>query len=298
MRRGRRATPSCTPEGILYPRAGTLGGCTAHNAMILMRAARCRLGRDRRPDRRRIVAGDRDAALLAQRLENCRHRPAMARAGAARHRSDRSWLERLAAAPSAPCRCRRWTTSRADRDDAAVGGLARCVVRPAAGARCAGWSRPRPIPTTCGNCGGRLDRHLLHAAHAPTGTARIGTRERLLDVAARYPDRLRIELHALATRVLFRRREPCDRRRVPEGRAAVPGTPRSPQAGGSPRRRPLAGARGDPGRRCVQHAAAADAVRHRSARRRWPRTAFRCGSTCPASGATCRTATRSASSTA
>ncbi len=32
---------------------------------------------------------------------------------------------------------------------------------------------------------------------------RVGTRERLLDVAARHPDRLRIELNALATRVLF-----------------------------------------------------------------------------------------------
>jgi choline dehydrogenase len=32
---------------------------------------------------------------------------------------------------------------------------------------------------------------------------RVGTRERLLDVAKRHPDRLRIELHALATRVLF-----------------------------------------------------------------------------------------------
>jgi choline dehydrogenase-like flavoprotein len=31
----------------------------------------------------------------------------------------------------------------------------------------------------------------------------VGTRERLLDVAARHPDRLRIELNALATRVLF-----------------------------------------------------------------------------------------------
>jgi choline dehydrogenase-like flavoprotein len=31
----------------------------------------------------------------------------------------------------------------------------------------------------------------------------VGTRERLLDVAKKHPDRLRIELHALATRVLF-----------------------------------------------------------------------------------------------
>ena len=34
------------------------------------------------------------------------------------------------------------------------------------------------------------------------GAAR-GPRERLLDVARRHPDRLRIILHALATRVLF-----------------------------------------------------------------------------------------------
>ena len=25
-----------TVDGVLYPRAGTLGGCTAHNAMILI----------------------------------------------------------------------------------------------------------------------------------------------------------------------------------------------------------------------------------------------------------------------
>jgi choline dehydrogenase len=33
--------------------------------------------------------------------------------------------------------------------------------------------------------------------------ARMGTRERVLEVAQKYPDRLRVELDALATRVLF-----------------------------------------------------------------------------------------------
>ena len=33
--------------------------------------------------------------------------------------------------------------------------------------------------------------------------ARMGARERVLDVQQRHPDRLRIEMHALATRVLF-----------------------------------------------------------------------------------------------
>ena len=28
--------PKAGPEGVFYPRAGTLGGCTAHNAMIFM----------------------------------------------------------------------------------------------------------------------------------------------------------------------------------------------------------------------------------------------------------------------
>ena len=33
--------------------------------------------------------------------------------------------------------------------------------------------------------------------------ARMGSRERVLEVAAKFPDRLRIELNAFATRVLF-----------------------------------------------------------------------------------------------
>lgn len=31
---GNEPPADSTPLGILYPRAGTLGGCTAHNAMI------------------------------------------------------------------------------------------------------------------------------------------------------------------------------------------------------------------------------------------------------------------------
>ena len=37
-RRGRPA--DSPPPGVLYPRASTLGGCTAHNAMIFMAPAR------------------------------------------------------------------------------------------------------------------------------------------------------------------------------------------------------------------------------------------------------------------
>lgn len=31
---GTNPPPKVRPKGVLYPRAGTLGGCTAHNAMI------------------------------------------------------------------------------------------------------------------------------------------------------------------------------------------------------------------------------------------------------------------------
>ena len=56
-------------------------------------------------------------------------------------------------------------------------------------------------------------------------------------------------------------------------------------------------ARSDPGRRRLQHAAAADALGHRRAAISSPGTASPCASTCPASARTCRIATRSRSST-
>ena len=54
------------------------------------------------------------------------------------------------------------------------------------------------------------------------GHARTGARERVLDVARRYPDRLRVVLNALATRVLLDEDQPRDRRGVSPGRAALP----------------------------------------------------------------------------
>ena len=56
---------------------------------------------------------------------------------------------------------------------------------------------------------------------------RTGARERVLDVARRHPDRLRVELDALATRVLFDGTNRADRRRVPA--RARGSTARSPR---------------------------------------------------------------------
>ena len=63
------------PQGIYYPRAGTLGGCTAHNAMILMAP------HDSDWDDIAALTGDAswratDMRRYFQRLEQCRYRPA------------------------------------------------------------------------------------------------------------------------------------------------------------------------------------------------------------------------------
>ena len=61
-------------QGVLYPRAATLGGCTAHNAMIFM------LPHDSDWNHIAELTGDRSwrAARMrryARRVEDCRHRP-------------------------------------------------------------------------------------------------------------------------------------------------------------------------------------------------------------------------------
>jgi choline dehydrogenase-like flavoprotein len=60
--------------GLLYPRAGTLGGCTAHNAMIFVYPQNADWDDIAR------LTGDRSWSASSmrryfERLENCRHRP-------------------------------------------------------------------------------------------------------------------------------------------------------------------------------------------------------------------------------
>ena len=135
---------------ILYPRAGTLGGCTAHNAMILIAP------HDSDWDDIAALTGDRSwradrhAALLPAAGELPPPAGAGARCRPARHRRDRPRLGRLAAAPRARCRCRRCDDRRADGDahrsrrvgDACADQSARCA------ACCAGpverWRPERP----------------------------------------------------------------------------------------------------------------------------------------------------------
>ena len=102
--------------------------------------------------------------------------------------------------------------------------------------------------------------------------------------------------HPGAVRRPAGRRPGRRRRRVPGPAARLPGRP------GGRRRRPAGtgpGAgppRGHPRRRRVQHPPAAEALRHRARGPSSTGSASRAAATCRASGRTCRTATRSASS--
>ena len=187
-------------QGVLYPRAAALGGCTAHNAMIFVRPPES--------DWNHIAAltGDRSWAgrsmrRYAHRIEDCRHRP--------------FWraLRYLGIDPTGHG-WRGWLSTEKSMPLSVLGddGLVR-VLRDTA--RTFTSSLPTPLLSTLrwlrGGMGDPNARHLGGGSfegicYTPVATSdhrRTGVRERLLDVARRLPDRLHLELGALVTRVLF-----------------------------------------------------------------------------------------------
>jgi choline dehydrogenase-like flavoprotein len=187
-----------TVDGVLYPRAGTLGGCTAHNAMILMYPHEA--------DWDAIARLTGDLSWSAERmhpyfrrLENCRHRPVqrlLARLGIDRTGHGwQGWLHTEKAIPAS-----------AIRDD----HLLRVTE---ATAQAAFAEDPRSLRALLRSIGDPNDIDVIRSGaegvrYTPLttrGRRRTGTRERVLDVAARYPDRLEVELDALATKVLLDR---------------------------------------------------------------------------------------------
>lgn len=186
-------------DGVLYPRAGTLGGCTAHNAMILV----CPHEADW--DAIARLTGDpswsaENMWACFRRLENCRHRPTqrrLSRLGIDRtgHGWD-GWLHTERAIPRAALRDRQLKEM--------IVGSARAAFEES------GWS-PQRLAWLLRGALDPNDRDLVRedaegVRYTPLTTRdgrRMGSRERLIETAARFPDRLRIELHALATRVLF-----------------------------------------------------------------------------------------------
>jgi len=186
-------------NGIFYPRAGTLGGCTAHNAMILVYPHNA--------DWDYIAQLTGDATWSAssmrqyfERLENCRHRPLyrrLARYGInpTRHGWN-GWLPTEVAIPFEAF------TDRRLRRVIIAAALAAINDAPNLRQRLRwflkgvfdpnDWRLVRENATGLRYLPLTTDRH-----------RRYGARERVREVACRHPDRLTISLDTLATRVLL-----------------------------------------------------------------------------------------------
>jgi choline dehydrogenase len=185
--------------GVLYPRAATLGGCTAHNAMIYM------LPHDSDWNHIARLTGDgswRAARMRrhARRLEDCRHAPlwrALSRIGIdPTGHGWRGWLSIEKSIPMA-----------ALGDDELmqlVRGTARTFVGglPTPLASALRWLRGGGDPNARPGRRGSFEG-ICYTPLATRGHRRAGTRERLKQVAAAQGGRLHIELDALATRVLI-----------------------------------------------------------------------------------------------
>ena len=185
--------------GVLYPRASGIGGCTAHNAMIFLVAP------DADWDAIAAATGDPGWSGTAMHrhfraIEDCHHRPEWRVPGLLgldpTGHGWRGWLRTERALPA-----------NAIEDD----DLMRVVLESALVAL---DDQGRPVDELWRlfkNQGDPNDRRQAQAGYeglcymplATSGHRRAGTRERVLDVAARFPNRLRIETDALVTRVLL-----------------------------------------------------------------------------------------------
>jgi choline dehydrogenase len=194
---------NCDPvDGVLYPRAGTLGGCTAHNAMILV----C----PHNEDWQEIADATGDPSWAPanmrkyfEKLENCHHRPidrffhALTRLNPARHGFG-GWLHTEKALPL-----------EAALDDKE---LSKAILHSVFAGLNAARDKLKQAVQDIESLFDPNDWRLVEAKaegirYTPlttNGHARMGTRERLLDVQKRYGERrLHIETNALATKVLF-----------------------------------------------------------------------------------------------
>jgi len=187
-------------NGVLYPRAGTLGGCTAHNAMIFVYPHNADW------DGIAQLTGDPswNAQAMRQyfmRLENCHHRPVerwLAKFGPnpSRHGWD-GWLQvEKAIPPAAAIHDHGLVQVLLESADAAFDDIGQPIER----VHDLLESKADP------NDWRLVTENAVGVRYTPLTTrnhARMGTRERVLETAQKYPARLRVELDALVTRVIL-----------------------------------------------------------------------------------------------
>ena len=186
-------------DGVLYPRAGTLGGCTAHNAMILLYPS------DADWDGIESLTGDPSwnssrMRKYFQRMENCHHRPVdrwLDRLGInpTRH-GFKGWLSTEKAIPMVSLSNVDLIETILKSTEAAIEDIGHLADRTRWLAE--GMLDPNDWRTDKENSFGIRYMPLTTSNHA-----RTGSRERLLAVQAKHPRRLRIELNALVTSVIL-----------------------------------------------------------------------------------------------
>ncbi len=186
--------------GVLYPRAGTLGGCTAHNAMICIYP--------HNQDWNDIAELTGDASWRAENmrryfelLEDCRHRPLKrwiakwTGFNPARHGFG-GWLSTELAMPM---ECLGNRHLRRVLEELAINASSQIGQRLQ---RLRSFLKTRGDPNdwrqVTANASGLRLVPLTTRDHA-----RIGSRERVLSVAKKIPDCLQIECNALVSRVLL-----------------------------------------------------------------------------------------------
>ena len=187
-------------DGVLYPRAGALGGCTAHNALILIYPHNADW------DRIAELTGDPSWSADSMRsyfekLESCHHRFFLYRwlsglgLNLTRHGFD-GWLQTEKAIPLSALEDRPLLDVLHDSLKAAFQACAAPIDRDA-------WELMSQGDPNDWRLVRRNATGIFYTPLTTRGHQRTGSRERVLDVARRYPDRLKVVLKALVTRVLF-----------------------------------------------------------------------------------------------
>jgi choline dehydrogenase len=185
--------------GVLYPRAGTLGGCTAHNAMIFVYP--------HNDDWDYIAKSTGDQSWEASRmrryfekLERCDHRPfyrLLARFGInpTRH----GWGGWLSTQKEIPISLLKNFTLCAT----VISSIARIIREEGQLDERLHWLLESGLDPNDWRLVRENSTGIRYLPLTTQGHARNGSRERVLDVANRCRKHLRIEMNALATRVLF-----------------------------------------------------------------------------------------------
>ena len=186
-------------DGVLYPRAGCLGGCTAHNAMITV------YPHNDDWDQIAKLTGDkswnhRSMRRYFQKLENCHHRPLYRLLGKLGINPTRhgwsGWLQTEKAIPLTALGDKSLVHTILDSVHLTFEKLREPFRR-------ARWLLQGNLDPNDWRLVNDNATGLRYPPLATRNHERIGTRERLLEVQQQYPDNLTIELNALVTRVVL-----------------------------------------------------------------------------------------------